>query len=167
MFFKRKCIFFICFLFLFQIAQTQTLAGLGARWSDDFGEWIIYTIDESLEGELKTKWRSQNNWTEWQYRVGEVTGSIKLKWPNNPNEWELRSENKIISARTLWRDNFQEWRISDNKNRLTLKTKYSNSGDEWALRSSTVGYFGMYTSWEGDPREWEIIDELDEDVSFQ
>ena len=67
----------------------------------------------------------------------------------------------------IWSNDFREWRISNNSISLTLKSKYGNTFDEWIVREDNYGHFAMYTNWEGDPREWEIVDELDEDVSLE
>ena len=144
--------------------HAQVLTGIATRWNDSFGEWIIYTGEEGKEGELRLRWAMQDNWTEWQYRLGESTGTIKLKWREDLNEWEARGDNQIASARTVWRDNFREWRITDGKNTLTLSSRYGNIWDEWTIRNSSAGPFEMYTNFEGDPRDWVLIDEMDESV---
>ncbi len=156
------------FLLLFPclLGSTQVLTGFGTRWSDSFSEWAAYTAEEGQEGALELRWPMQDNWSEWQYRLGEQTGLIKLKWADNPNEWELRGENQIVTARTLWNDNFREWRVSDGQHTVTLFCRFGNVWDEWAIRSSAAGHFQMYTQWEGDPRDWAVADELDPSVSF-
>ena len=144
--------------------QAQILTGVATRWNDSFAEWAVFTTDEENEGELRLRWAMQDDWTEWQYRLGESTGTIKLKWREDLNEWEARGDNQIASARTVWRGNFREWRISDGKHTLTLHSRYGNIWDEWTIRNSSSGHFEMYTSFEGDPRDWAVIDELDESV---
>ncbi len=144
----------------------QVLTGVATRWNDSFSEWIIYAYagEEELEGELRLRWAMTDDWTEWQYRLGESIGTIKLKWREDLNEWEARGDNHIASARTVWRGNFREWRITDGKHTLTLASRFGNIWDEWTVRNSSAGHFEMYTSFEGDPRDWVIIDELDETV---
>lgn len=142
----------------------QALTGAATRWNDSFAEWLLYATDEEEEGELRHRWPMQDNWTEWQYRLGESTGTIKLKWREDLNEWEARGDNQIATARTVWRGNFREWRIADGNHTLTLYSRYGNIWDEWTIRNSSAGHFEMYTSFEGDPRDWMIVDELDESV---
>lgn len=144
--------------------QAQVLTGMATRWNDSFAEWMIYTTTEGEEGELRLRWATQGDWTEWQYRLHEATGTIKLKWRDDLNEWEARGDNRIATARTVWRDNFREWRITDGKHTLTLFSRFGNIWDEWAVRSSSGGHFEMYTSFEGDPRDWVIVDELEASV---
>jgi hypothetical protein len=147
-------------------AHSQTLIGWGARWSDSFAEWIIYTEIEGEEGELRQKWQLQDDWTDWQYRLGDASGNIRLKWRDNPNEWEARGGGHIATARTVWNNNFREWRITDGRHTFTLASRYGNVWDEWGLRTSSAGNFQMYTVWQGDPREWDIVDELAPEVSL-
>ncbi|MDX1666499.1 MAG: hypothetical protein R3350_04695 [Saprospiraceae bacterium] len=148
-----------------QIAA-QKLTGIGTRWDNSFREWIIYADDET-EGTLQLRFNSiSGDWIQWEYRLGEVTGRIRQKWPNDPNVWEIRGDNQIFTARTIWRGDVRQWRITNNDYQLALKTRYGNSAEEWEIRHNELGYFGIYTAWEGDPRDWEIIDELRAEVSL-
>lgn len=154
----------ICLFALFLIGacnlSAQQLSGIATRWSDSFGEWIVFAEEEEEPGELRMRWVGLDNWTEWEYRLGESTGQIQLKWNEDPNEWEIRGDNRIITARTLYRGDPMEWRITDNTNQLTLNNRYGNTSDHWTIRDSDHGYFSVYTAWEGDPRDWIIEDEL-------
>ena len=161
-----RVLLFITLLFLPGFIYGQYLTGVATKWSDEFTEWRLFTDTEEEEGELKLRWITRLDWTEWQYRVGERFGSIKLKWNNNPNEWEIRGDSETVTARTLWSNNFREWRIRSGSIQFTLKCRYGNVIDEWQIQDSEYGAFQMYTNWEGDPRDWIINDELDERVPF-
>lgn len=158
---------YLCTLFIFLYVQSpaQGITGIGVVWSDDLREWIFYAR-ESEVGELKMRWRNQNDWREWDFRIGELAGTIEQKWRNNPNQWEVRCDNQIATARTSFQNNFREWRITDNNHQITLRTRYGNIADEWEVRSSNHGSFEMITTWEGDIRDWDIYDELNEDIPF-
>ncbi len=151
--------------------RAQYLTGLSSYYDDSFIEWRFYAeneAEEEDEGELKITWQlRENDFTEWDYRIGDAFGTIKMKWKDSPEEWELRGNNSIVGARTVWPGQFDEWRITDNTTTLTLKSKWSNQWDEWLLRNSNNGNFSMYTNYERDPRDWVIVDELDEKVSFE
>ncbi len=148
--------------------KAQYLTGVATRYNDSFVEWLFYAEDNDDEGLLKLTWQfREDDWTEWDYRIGEIFGEIKMKWKGQPDEWELRGDNKIVTAKTIWRGDFREWRISDGNRTLTLKTKWGNLWDEWELRDTRHGNFTMYTNWERDPRDWTIIDEMNEDVPFE
>lgn len=142
----------------------QNLTGFATRWSDSFTEWRVSTAQEELEGELVQIWQGQNDWNEWRYRIGEAAGTIKLKWPENPNQWEARGDNHIVTARTLYHNNFREWRVTDGTYTVTLRSRYQNIFEEWLLKSDRHGWFEMYTYYEGDPRDWVIVDKLERDI---
>lgn len=159
-------------LFILAFAATcraQIVTGLSTAWSDSFREWIIYTEDEEgeeTEGELRQRWSNSDNWTEWEFRIGDLSGHIRQKWPNDPNAWELWADNETISARTVWPNDFREWRVSWRGKQLTFKSRFGNILEEWELRGNNEGQFAVYTRFEGDPREWLISDELDDAHPF-
>lgn len=149
-------------LFCTNILSAQQITAVATQWSDSFKEWTIYTATEGEEGSLRLRWNSRGDWTQWDYRIGEWTGQIKTKWPERIDEWEVRGENQIISARALWRDNLREWRVtSPEGHQYKWQSRYGNMLDEWVIDSEKHGFFEMYTAFEGDPREWIIVDELD------
>lgn len=149
------------------LAAAQTLAGISSQYNDSFVEWQFFTTDDE-EGELKIRWLSRgDDWTEWEYDLAEVFGTIKLKWKDKPDEWELRGNNQIVTARTLWNNDFGEWRITDGTHTFTLKTRWANQWDEWLVRDDTHGRFTMYTVYERDIRDWAVEDNLDGEVSFE
>lgn len=161
----------VLFFVLPFFVKAQYLTAISSRYDDSFIEWRFYAENEAAEeeeGELKIRWQiREDDWSEWDYRIGEVFGTIKMKWKDNPEEWELRGNNLIVSARTLWPRDFREWRISDGTTSVTLKSKWTNQADEWLLRDTDSGNFSMYTNYERDPRDWVIVDELNDEVSFE
>ena len=146
--------------------SAQIVTGLATYWSDSFREWIIYTDDENEEGELRLRWADSGNWKEWDFRLGEISGQIRQKWPNDPNAWELWADNETVAARTVFPNDFREWRITWRGKQLTFKSKYGNILEEWGLRNSTDGEFNVFTRFEGDPREWTVAEELDDAYPF-
>lgn len=145
--------------------QAQVLTGISSKWNDTFGEWIVYTDDQELEGELKLRWLTTNDWTEWEYRIGEETGTIRMKWKDNPNEWEVRGSNEVVTMRTALNGNFREWHIIGDKN-FTWRSRYGNTLDEWEIKDPTFGSFNLATAWEGNPGDWMIEDSLDENMTL-
>jgi hypothetical protein len=146
-------------------SHAQMLTGISTKWNDTYGEWNLYTDDPELEGELHLRWLTNNDWTEWEYRLGDVTGTIRRKWKDNPNEWEIRSSSDIVTMRTLYANNFHEWRIT-GKQTLTWKSRYGNNSNEWLLDDNKSGSFQMLTVWEGNPGDWIVEDELDEAINL-
>lgn len=160
----KKFLFFIFTLTTLHL-QAQMLTGISTKWKETFGEWTLYTDNQEVEGDLQLRWLTNNDWTEWTYVLGEENGTIRMKWKDNPNEWEVRSGNEVVTMRTVLNHNFREWRIISNIT-LTWKTRYDNSFDEWELNDGNLGNFTMLTAWEGNPGDWIIEDELDENINL-
>ena len=165
-------------------APAQNLSGISTRWSDSFVEWELFgfaadtsqtdedsedleeTANEELFGELKLRWLNiRDDWSEWDYSMGEERGTIKMKWKDDVTQWELRSyQGSIITMRAAWSNDLSEWRVTNNSISLQLKSRWSGQADEWLVQDSNRGTFYMYTLQEGDPRDWAIEDELDDSV---
>jgi len=168
-------------------AMGQNLSGISTRWSDSFVEWELFgpapdssqtagddddtadpdAAEEVVVGELQLRWLNvRDDWTEWNYSLGEEQGTIRMKWKDDPSQWELRTySGAVISMRAAWRDDFTEWRVTDNALSLTLKSRWTSQLDEWLVQDNHRGTFYLYTLVEGDPRDWAIEDSLDETVS--
>jgi hypothetical protein len=156
---------FLLFSTLFSAnISAQILTGLGAKWNDDFSEWLIFTEYEEVEGTLNMTWQMQNDWSSFDYRLEDASGNIKMKWRDNPNEWEARGDNHIITARTRWKNDFREWRITDNEITLYLRSRWGNNPNMWLITNEEYGYFEMSMYYRNDFREWVITDELTEEV---
>ena len=162
----------------------QTPSSISTRWNDSFVEWEIYAVlprdstreetdddseeaDESLYGELKLRWLNiRDDYSEWDYEIGDERGTIRQKWKDDPSQWELRSySGSVVSMRTAWPGDFNEWRVTDNSISLNLKSRWTNQFDEWLVDDQNRGRFYIYTMIERDPRDWTIEDSLDESVS--
>jgi hypothetical protein len=177
--------FLLCFL-LFCLANTlqgQKLSSVSTRWNDSFVAWELYTSiprdstlepeeegdapDEELTGELKHRWLNvRDDWSEWDYQLGEEQGTIKVKWKDQPTQWELRSyDGNVITMRTAWGNDYTEWRVTDNDVTLILKSKWKNQLDEWLVEDSAHGRFYMYTLRSRDPRDWAIVDNMGAEIS--
>ncbi|MDX1476607.1 MAG: hypothetical protein R3301_02840 [Saprospiraceae bacterium] len=146
--------------------DAQDIIGVGTRWSDSFREWEFRTVDEYRTGRLDLRWRLRDDWTEWDYRMGDTTATMRLKWGDDPNLWEIRALGVTVTARTMWSNDFRQWRLDDGTHRIVWKTRYGNQVEDWEVRSDEHGYFAVYTYWEGDPRDWVVHDELSADVSY-
>lgn len=157
-------IFFLIFILGGTALHAQYLESVHTLYSDSFREWTIYDLDEN-EGYIKQQWILRDNWTEWEYELGDISGQIKLKWQDNPNEWEVRGDGEVISVKTLWRNDFTEWRLDDGTHRITFRSLYTNNANIWTIREKTFGPFSLETEWNNDPRDWIIYDELDADIS--
>ena len=151
----------------FQTLTAQTLTGFSARFNDAFVDWDIYvdSIDGSA-GNLTMTWQHPDDWTQWSYRLGDRSGSIKTKWQKDLTQWEVRGENKTVSAQMMWTNDPRQWRVTDNTFSLELKCRFGNNWNEWIVDDSKRGYFRVITRYDNDPRDWIIEDELDPSVSL-
>jgi hypothetical protein len=153
------------FVFLFFQVHSQPIVGLSTKWDDSFTEWLIVTEDEDLTGEITLRWPQREDWSEWDIRLGEMSGSIKAKWKDDPNVWELRADNEIVTIRTIWTGDFRQWEIKGSTCAFDIKSKWSNIFEEWESDKSKKGQLKIYTAWEGDLRDWVLEDGLNEAVS--
>jgi hypothetical protein len=146
--------------------SAQDILGLGTKYSDSFREWEIQTAEEHRYGTLELRWPLSDDWTQWEFRLGDTTAYIRQKWSNDPNLWEIKCLGTTVTARTIWNDDFRQWRLSDGTHRIRWQSRYSNIRDEWIIREEDNGSFVVSTYWEGDPRDWVVTDELNADVSY-
>jgi len=157
----------------FSLSAQQWLTGIETTWTDSFVEWRLYSEsdyhedeDEALEasGELELRWKNQDNWTEWDFEIREERGQIAQVSRSRPNQWEVRSDGGLVTMRPRWPNDLTEWKITGNNTSFVFKSKWRNNLDEWILVDDRYGHFSLQTAWERDPRQWNIYDELDEEV---
>ncbi len=160
----KKIALFI-FLFGASLAKAQEIVGMSARYDDAFREWDIYDDSESVIGEFIQRWQQQDNWTEWELRYGDEWGAVRQKWKNDNSHWELRLAGETITIKMLYTNDPNSWVITDNNISIDYSTRYPFRSDEWQADSKQFGKFSINMYYEKDPRDWEVFDELAEDVS--
>lgn len=123
--------------------------------------------EEENYGELKLRWLNvKDDYSEWTYELGGQRGTIRQKWKEDPTQWELRTyDGDVITMKAPWSNDLIEWRVTDNNLSLTLKSRWTNQLDEWLVEDPRRGRFYLYTLHSGDPRDWAIEDDLNEEVS--
>lgn len=163
----------IVFSFLFILvsmslsAQVPSLYSMHAKWGDEITQWTIQTVDEEINGELLMRWEALNRIDEWDFSFEGVRGFIKMKKLSNKEQWELRIGNEIVTILQMWVGDFREWRITDNTNTVEFKNTKPFDPFFWKLKEEArYGKFEMYSEYEGDPRDWIILDEMDASFSF-
>lgn len=146
----------------------QYLGGIHTLHEDDYREWVIRDDEGRSIGQLKMRWRLQNDITFWDYTIGDHRGEIRARWRDNFSEWEVNGDDMIVTLRQIWRDIPTEWRITDDRNTtLNWVTRWGNTPEEWELREfSTYGRFETFTVWEGDPRDWVILDDCGDSLAL-
>ena len=150
----------------------QWFLGIETTWTDSFVEWRLYTEgeveddSEELEptGELELRWKNQDNWTEWDYQIDHEHGQIAQVSPNRPNQWEVRGDGGLVTMRPRWNNDLTEWKITGGNFSFVFKSKWRNNLDEWMIVDDRYGHFSLKTTWERDPRQWDIYDELNEEI---
>lgn len=161
------------------LAQQPIFSGVSTRWNDSFVEWEAYCFesdtsaaaDEAPEeytcGSLQLRWLNlKDDWTDWDFQLGDLRGSVRRKWKDDPTHWELRAfDGSVITMRTAWGNDFKEWRVTDNNITLSLRSRWGNQLDEWVVDDRSRGQFRLYTVHRNDPRDWSIEDGLTEEVS--
>ena len=139
-------------------------------WDDSFDQWEIVQYEESKDehffGELALKWPLRGNWNEWKFRIGDLDGEIRRKWPDLNDQWELNSYEELVVFNPKWRNDLNEWVVKNDQEVFTFKTKIRNNPTIWTCEVSN-GYFEIFTSSSSDPREWIIEDYLPEEVKTE
>lgn len=165
----------LIFLFI-QPASAQVITSISTQYSDSFVAWDLFALDtlngaeppeEIAVGILQLRWLEvKEDWTEWDFEVGNRKGTIRLKWKNDPSEWELRTfDGKIVTMKTIWKGNLTQWRITDNSSTYTYRSRYTNDLSSWNCNSS-YGTFDMEVWNSSDPRDWQILDQMSESVDL-
>ena len=164
----KQLAFLFCLLLASQDLKSQILTGISARFNDAFVDWDVFADSlDADKGNLSMTWQNPDDWTNWTYRLGEKTGTIKTKWSRELESWEMRGENKIITAQTIFSGDRRQWRVTNNDFSLELTcSNWQNGGEEWAVEDSRRGRFLIYTERSRDYRDWLIEDELDPSVSL-
>lgn len=153
----------ICFN---HFAQTQTMTGVSTRFNNAFVDWDVYVDSNVEKGNISMTWQQPDRWSDWNYRIGEKSGTLKTKWADDFSLWELRGDNKIITAQPVFSGEPCAWRITDNNFSLELTCRNNTDWNEWSVEDTKRGTFFIYTDVANDPRDWIIDDNLTTDVPF-
>ncbi len=148
------------------IGEAQSIIGIGTRYDNSFREWIVTTDDEDIRGEIRMRWSFRDDWTVWDVRIGDLSATIEQKWKDDPNLWEIRCDGVTVNARTAWPGEFHRWKLHDGRHMYNWLSLNPNTRDEWVTERPRQEFFQAYMYWEGDPREWVIVDQLPEEVSM-
>jgi hypothetical protein len=165
---KKLIIFLFAFFAIVQLSA-QYIIAFHTENNDSFREWIIEVEIDSMtviEGELELTWGIGNDFSSWQYSIGEIDGEIIQKYDNNPSFWELRQGSDIVSMTRTWPNDPTSWKIKMGKQSFTIKSKFGNTVDEWENRETDKGDLIIYTEREGDPRDWLVDDYMNDEISL-
>src|SRR5690625_7066082 len=87
----------------------QKMHGYSTLDDDRFDKWIPVTDDPNVEGGLEAAWAVMQDWSEWQYTLGDRSGWIRLRNKNNLNIWEVVGDGQILEVRTIFPNEFDHW----------------------------------------------------------
>lgn len=164
---RKNYFLFLLFLLAHEI-DAQFLMGFHTEYNDSFRSWEIEAeIDSStiLEGELGLTWGMDNDFTSWNYSVGDYYGEISQKWNNNPELWQLRQEGVVVIMKTQWPGDIRSWKISSDTNSIIIQTRFGNFVDDWYIKTDD-GEFEVFTGEVGDPRSWIVNDYMPDHITF-
>lgn len=162
----NKFLFFLfSFFFTINVLQSQEIVGMGTRHDDSFREWNIYDDSETIIGEFNQRWQQNNDWSEWDIRYEDTWGSIRQKTKNDNSKWDLRIAGETITIKMHFPNDPSAWIITDNSTSFDYNTRYVSQPNEWSAKSKQHGDFSVNMFYENDPRDWEVLDDLDEKIS--
>jgi hypothetical protein len=153
---------FAIILFCSQQIFSQEISLLRTFYANDFRDWLFYDEQENELGTLRSRWQLTKDYTQWDIRLGEVSGSILLRWQDHPNDWEIRIHNSFIRAECTWPGQLDSWRITSNNKIYYLNLIPDPEGMQWALDQDQKILAYIYNVYFQDPREWEVKKEVEE-----
>lgn len=147
--------------------SAQHILSLNTEWDDSLRDWKIESDSTDFSGELYFRFSNDVIPRFWDYRTGELAGSIKATWDDNPNDWVLDGMNIDAQAKTTWRGQFQRWNVDIAGQRIIWELTSDSDGLFWEIKDKSNGSFFMYMEWEDDMRDWIIEDYLVEDFPYE
>jgi hypothetical protein len=163
-----KRLIFVVLLFVVNLSlPAQHLISFNAERDDSFRDWIIDSDSTEFDGELYFRFTNDAFPRYWDYRTGELAGTIKSTWSGNPNNWLLDGLEINAEAKTTWRGQFDRWRVEIDGKQFIWKISQDDDGYFWEIEDKTNGSFFMYMEWENDMRDWIIEDYLAESFPWE
>ncbi len=131
-------------------------------------EIVFETSSEELEqGEIEATWAHLNDYSQWDYIVGDYDGTIWQKWPNRDDMWELKADGNTTTISNRWPNDNSELIINyNNEIKVIWRASSFNDGNSWHIYRSQYGEFEFYTEFEDDPRDWLIYDNTIDELPF-
>jgi hypothetical protein len=149
-------IFIFLFFFVQQLLTAQDISILRTFYADDYRDWLFYDAKENELGTLRTRWQMTRDYSQWDIRLGELSGSILLRWQDRPNEWEVRIKDDFCYVVSTWPGQLDSWRISYKDKTYYLNLIPDPEGIQWALEQDQNALCYIYNVYYADPREWEV-----------
>lgn len=157
-------IIIICFILFYTPSSfTQsTFYAVGSEYDDSAVSWNLFAIDEDdneFQSNISAKWPLKSSWTEWQFDHLQYYWDMYLRYQTNPQHWFMDTYNTKISIKQKWRNDLTEWIITYNNQKLKWTTEYGRDVSQWYFEDKQLGFMQMWTTYEGDARDWDIDDQ--------
>lgn len=148
--------FFILLVCFQQLLSAQDISILRTFYANDYRDWLFYDEQENEMGTLRTRWQMTKDYSQWDIRLGELSGSILLRWQDRPNEWEVRISDDLFTMTSTWPNQLDSWRITNEGDTYYLNLIPDPEGTQWALEQDQNILAYIYNVYYDDPREWEV-----------
>lgn len=148
-----------CLLFLYYSSlpvQAQDIYSFQTYYSNDFREWILEDSAEQQIGTLRASWQFEKDYSQWDIRIGELSGSIYHKWRDQNDDWEIHLQNDFYTAQPVWKGQFDSWRITNNNKTYYVNLIRDPDGFQWKLSKEQEDLCFLYNTYYYDLREWTI-----------
>ncbi len=140
------------------------ISGLASVFADELTQWDVFDYANEQAGELKLRFPPVagrgGDFTQWSFRMDGFDGSIRPKITGRQDLWEVRVNNKVATVRTVYPGQFDDWAIQSGDQRIVFSVRDYNLLEFWSTRGpGEPGPYQVYTRFEGDPRDWEVLDQ--------
>ena len=153
------------------LAQAELpIAGLATVFADDLSQWDIYDYDNNRAGELRLRYPGiagrGGDITQWSFRFDDIDGLVRPKITGRGDVWEVRVGDEVAIVRTLFANAYDQWSITSGEQRIVYVVRDYRLLEYWATRGpGGPGPFAVYTTYEGDWRDWTVADQSETPVS--
>ncbi|MBK8954947.1 MAG: hypothetical protein IPM34_05240 [Saprospiraceae bacterium] len=152
-------------LFILNDLHSQSIQYFQTANPGDFRSWVFLDRDESFLGNLNARWPFERRLDEWDLRIGEWSGSVKLRWSNRPDEWEIRLHNEFLTAQPTWNKQFDSWRLQYGDKTYSFTLDPDPDGQLWRLQMGDHELLLIYNTYLYDYLDWTLdyasdVDEL-------
>lgn len=125
-------------------------------YSNSIDQWVYRDHHEKELGYLNARWAFDQDYSQWDLRMGELSGTITLPWKDNPDQWEVRILNDLCLIRPVWPNYLDAWRIEYQGEQYTLRLQNDLEGYQWILSNGDQELLVVYNLYFEDLRDWAL-----------
>lgn len=138
------------------VLNSQAILYFQAVYPNQIREWRFLDDEESDLGSLRARWIFEQDLSQWDIRLGELSGSVQQKWKNQPHDWEIRLHNSFIAAQPVWPRQYDTWRLQFNDRVYTFSMDYDPEGSLWRLTTDETDILAIYNTYLYDFMDWTL-----------